>query len=204
MKFFFKLLLIIYIIFILNRIKKQKGGYKNKTYQLFYLEESIKEQLIKNKDLIIENIDTDHLKGVNYINNIKIPLTFPLYLVNYIDKQNKIKTLDYNFIGKITNNRDWINKYNKGNSLIKKSLNGRKKNLGYNIDEKYYKILCKSKFTLTPVGDCNWSYRFFEAILCLSIPILEDNSKDIFCKDYFYFYDNEKHIYSKKKCIKQL
>ena len=41
------------------------------TYQLFYLENSIKEQLIKNKDLIIENIDTDHLKGVNYINNIK-------------------------------------------------------------------------------------------------------------------------------------
>ena len=45
-------------------------------------------------------------------------------------------------------------------------------------------------------------HRFFEAILCLSIPILEDNSKDIFYKIIFIFMIM-KNIYSKKS-IKQL
>ena len=40
--------------------------------------------------------------------------------------------------------------------------------------------MSKSKFTLTPTGGCPWSYRFFEAIMCLSIPILENNSNDIY------------------------
>jgi hypothetical protein len=37
--------------------------------------------------------------------------------------------------------------------------------------------------------------------MCLSIPILENNSNDIFIKDYFYFYDNDDHIYDKDKAI---
>ena len=33
------------------------------------------------------------------------------------------------------------------------------------------------------------------------IPILENNSNDIYAKDYFYYYDNDKHIYNKEKAI---
>ena len=46
------------------------------------------------------------------------------------------------------------------------------------FDQFYYKILCRSKFTLCPAGDSNWSMRFYEAIACKSIPILQ--SEDCF------------------------
>jgi hypothetical protein len=175
----------------------------NETYQLFYLKKSINE-LLENKVLcktIIKSIKEDHLKGCNYINNIKIPLTFPIYILNYTNTLKKEKIYDYNFIGTINNNRMWIKKYNNNNSIIENSNYGRDILKKYEIDNKYYNILSKSKFTLTPTGDCNWSYRFFEAIMCLSIPILENNSCDIYMKDYYYFYDSDIHIYDKNKAI---
>ena len=57
-------------------------------------------------------------------------------------------------------------------------------------DNNYYNVLLKSKFVLCPSGDFNWSYRFFESILCGAIPIVE---KD--CNAYdgfkFYFFKNK-------------
>ena len=41
------------------------------------------------------------------------------------------------------------------------------------FDEPYFKILSRSKFTLCPAGDCPWSMRFYEAIMCKSIPIVK-------------------------------
>lgn len=164
-------------------------------YQLFYLKKALIELDIKECD-----IDIDHKLGVNYINKIKYPITFPLYLKDYISGLNKNKTIEYNFIGTITDKRKWIKKYDGKNSLIKHSSKGRSTEK-YNIDREYYDILSKSKFTLTPTGDCPWSYRFFEAILCLSIPILENDSDDIYCKDYHFLYDKDTHVYDIDKAI---
>jgi len=163
-------------------------------YQLFYLKKALQEANITNFDISI-----NHKVGINYINGVKYPLTFPLYLRDYISNLSKAKSIDYNFIGTITEKRKWIQKYNK-NSLIKNSNKGRTTQK-YQIDKEYYDILCKSKFTLTPTGDCPWSYRFFEAILCFSIPILENNSDDIYCNDYFFYYDNDTHIYDVDKVL---
>lgn len=41
------------------------------------------------------------------------------------------------------------------------------------FDEEYFRIMCRSRFTLCPAGDASWSMRFHEAILCRSIPVLE-------------------------------
>jgi len=175
----------------------------NETYQLFYLKHAINELLNDvDNNITMNKITIDHKNGCNNINNKIIPVTFPLYILNYLnnlDKQKKI--YDYNFIGTISKKREWVNKYKKSNSVIKKNNYGRNKDTKYNIDEDYYNILCKSKFTLAPTGDCPWSYRFFEAIMCLSIPILENNSNDIYAKDYFHYYDNEEHIYNIEKAI---
>lgn len=38
----------------------------------------------------------------------------------------------------------------------------------------YFRILRSSQFTLCPPGDAPWSMRFFEAIMCRSIPIVSD------------------------------
>jgi len=130
-------------------------------------------------------------------------LTFPMYILNYTSLIMKEKTIDYNFIGTITSKRKWIEKYT-NNSVIKQSSYGRDKNKKYEIDEDYYNTISKSRFTFTPTGDCPWSYRFFEAIMCLSIPILENNSNDIYMNNYFFFFDKDKHIYQKNKAIENL
>ncbi len=41
-------------------------------------------------------------------------------------------------------------------------------------DENYYLIMSNSEFVLCPSGDFVWTYRFFEAILCGAIPIVEE------------------------------
>jgi hypothetical protein len=177
----------------------------NEKLQLFFLKKAINEILAFCKEdketAIVEKlqIEIDHMKGVNYINTLQHPLTFPLYIKNHIARLDKTKSLDYNFIGTVTEHRNWITKYTGHNTIIKNSNNGRNPAIKYNIDEEYYDILSKSKFTLTPTGECPWSYRFFEAIMCFSIPILEQNSQDIFMKDYFFYYDNDTHMYLEEK-----
>lgn len=44
------------------------------------------------------------------------------------------------------------------------------------FDEHYFRTMCLSKFTLCPGGDQNWSMRFYEALMCKSIPILLDRA----------------------------
>jgi hypothetical protein len=40
------------------------------------------------------------------------------------------------------------------------------------FDKNYYQRMCESKFTLCPSGDSFWSMRFYEALMCKSIPIV--------------------------------
>ncbi|MEI7977946.1 MAG: exostosin family protein [Bacteroidota bacterium] len=55
------------------------------------------------------------------------------------------------------------------------------------FDEEYFKELANSKFVLCPSGDCVWSYRFFEAILCGAIPIVEQHCEAYNGFTYFTF-----------------
>ena len=43
-------------------------------------------------------------------------------------------------------------------------------------DQDYYSTLGRSAFTLCPDGDFIWTYRFFEAALCGSIPVIQNKS----------------------------
>ena len=38
----------------------------------------------------------------------------------------------------------------------------------------YFAALCRSEFALCPAGDRPWSMRFFEAVMCRSIPVVSD------------------------------
>ena len=172
----------------------------NENYQLYYLKQAINEvHEIFPGELVLR---TDHYNGCNYINGVKYPIIFPLYLKNYTSELNRTKSVDYNFIGTIIDKRSWVYKYKTLKSVIKESSKGRDPEQKYNIDPEYYITLSKSKFTLSPTGDCPWSYRFFEAIMCMSIPIVEKNSNDIYKKDYFYYYVNDEHIYREDMAIK--
>ena len=60
------------------------------------------------------------------------------------------------------------------------------------FDENYFKTMKKSKFTLCPAGDRNYSMRFYEALMCKSIPIVNSINETFRSKaesklDYKYF-----------------
>jgi hypothetical protein len=37
----------------------------------------------------------------------------------------------------------------------------------------YFETMCQSKYVLCPAGDSPWSFRFYETLMCKSIPIVE-------------------------------
>jgi len=45
------------------------------------------------------------------------------------------------------------------------------------FDENYFSVMLSSKFCLCPAGDQPWSMRFFEALMCKTIPILAHKSE---------------------------
>jgi hypothetical protein len=37
----------------------------------------------------------------------------------------------------------------------------------------YFGKMCQSKYILCPIGDAEWSFRFYETLMCKSLPIVE-------------------------------
>ncbi len=85
--------------------------------------------------------------------------------------------------------------------LITATTRGRKFP-GKSWDEEYYAHMASSKFVLCPSGDagCPWTYRFFEAMLCGAIPIVETVTP---AYEPFYFLTKDDgqsdFIYSREK-----
>lgn len=66
-------------------------------------------------------------------------------------------------------------------------------------DERYYTNMCKSKFCLCPGGDKKWSMRFYEALMCKTIPIVHEKnnfhrSKAESKLGYKYYLSSDKHF----------
>lgn len=57
------------------------------------------------------------------------------------------------------------------------------------FDLNYFNILLRSKFVLCPAGDFEWTYRFYEAVLCGAIPVIEKHSKAY--EGYIFRYFND-------------
>ena len=177
------------------KTRKLRKDKINNRYQDIYLKSYIKEMGNNSKAVI----KTDHHKGLSYINGKPWRVIFPPSLINFILDIPKTKVKEYCFIGNLTKDREWVKDFASSDSIIR-STNQTKYNRA-RYDRRYYKDICKSKFTLCPVGNCPWSYRFFEAIMCFSIPIMEKNSTDRFYKDYFYYTVGEDHVYSFKDAL---
>jgi predicted secreted protein len=69
------------------------------------------------------------------------------------------------------------------------------------FDENYYNILCASQFTLCPAGDQMWSMRFYESLMCKSIPIVNKIEETYRTEDEseinykFYYADDPNIVY---------
>lgn len=67
------------------------------------------------------------------------------------------------------------------------------------LDIDYYITLCLSKFSLCPAGDQHWSMRFFESLMCKTIPIVQRKDETFRTKeesilDYKFYYSDEENI----------
>lgn len=79
-------------------------------------------------------------------------------------------------------------------------------------DHEYYKTMLNSQFVLCPRGNYVWTYRFFEAMFCGAIPIVEEQSP---AYDGYIYYDMTQSIsgmkwtqeivnYNYSQCVKNL
>lgn len=58
----------------------------------------------------------------------------------------------------------------------KAEKNNQSKKVQYRViseNKEYFETMCQSKYVLCPAGDAPWSFRFYETLLCKSIPIVE-------------------------------
>ena len=65
------------------------------------------------------------------------------------------------------------------------------------LDPTYLDVVCRSAATLAPAGDNAWSRRFYEAILCCSVPIVQRpehagrTPRDLTLGYFYHVYDPE-------------
>lgn len=63
----------------------------------------------------------------------------------------------------------------------------------------YFEAMCQSRFCLCPAGDNKWSFRFYEVLMCESIPIMESGHHiyrtvaEGSINYYYYLYDTPHH-----------
>lgn len=114
-----------------------------------------------------------------FINGKEYSLVFPRFILNI--KEEKI--IDKIFVGLITDSREKFLKNFSGACIIS-SISGRVEGVKEK-DLTYFRMMARSFFSICPNGDFVWTYRFFEAILCRCIPIIEQE-----CKLYkgYHFY----------------
>lgn len=142
-------------------------------------------------------VEIDHRRGLCSHNEVGVvPIVFPMSMVRKIQRMPKIKTTDYAFRGMITPHREWILKY----TNVAASDYGRNPRTKYTFDEFYYGNLCRARFGISPTGDCPWSYRFLESIMCHAIPVLSDTEEDVFSDNFHFYRDSEKKDYDANKC----
>lgn len=167
---------------------------KYKFLQEYFFATALEEVQLPN-----ETIKIDHYHGRCWSPETDwIPLVFPEKILTFVESLPKEKSRDYFFRGFISANRDWLRQY----SGCEYSDYGRKSKTKFHIDEDYYSSMSSARFGLAPVGDCPWSYRFFEAVMCHSIPILGKKDQDIFSEEYHFDRDGSEHEFNPESCLK--
>ena len=150
----------------------------------FDIKIGIKNGIPELKDVVKIN----HNKPETSINNIVKPLFFPKTLIKKCNEFNHIKSDKIYFRGLLTNKRhnsfSILTNKTKHEIICESTMNGREFPIK-SFDIEYYENMSKYQFVFCPDGDFTWSYRFFESIMCGSIPIIE-NESEIF-KGFFYY-----------------
>lgn len=110
---------------------------------------------------------------------------------NFINDNNSIESFSEKMLKLLFDflNIDYSFKNKIGSVLVLSSNHGRNFPIK-SWDENYYNNNLNSKFVLCPSGDFIWTYRFFEAIICGAIPVVEEYCPLYEGFKFYYFNDN--------------
>ena len=130
-----------------------------------------------------------YYNDINELNHSKI---YDYCFIGSINSNRQARQWVINFAKThFTENSIFINTDNDPNWQVLGTFDKSKTNVGYcpknmpdnqskkvqyrvvseNID--YFEKMCQSKFVLCPAGDSTWSFRFYETLMCSSVPIVE-------------------------------
>lgn len=139
--------------------------------------------VVESNNAKVAKVKISHTDPTIEIGNNKRPLLFSEGVFDYCRKMwDKERKIDYLFIGLITPERkDILTRFQKrvGSIHLRDKIVITDSEKGRQFPEKawddeYYQMMSRAKFVLCPNGDFVWTYRFFEAILCGAIPIIQD------------------------------
>jgi hypothetical protein len=172
------------------------------------------------EDAYKERYNTKDLSGYP----ISCSPPYAIFANSYVSEMkelNREKKYDYVFIGSIKSNysaRAWVlefkERYFTRNSVFINTDEGggfcprnhtysQSRESQYRIIKEnlsYFQTMASSKFVLCPGGDAPWSFRFYETLLCGSIPIVESwhhtyRTPEEASIKYKFILKDEPHIY---------
>jgi hypothetical protein len=150
----------------------------------------------------------DHKLGFNYIKGIQLDIKFPISYVKKINLLSHEKIYKYVFKGttfykKATIKReDFLTPYYTDDNLIISTDIGLTRKNKAEFDTSFYQLMCNGYYCLAPNWGGNlwdhddaWTYRFIEATLCKSIPIVfrETPLGKRFTNDIFFLWNDKSH-----------
>lgn len=141
-------------------------------YRPTFKQDSLFIEALHEAGIAHKGVKIDHENAICYNGNTRYKIVFPLRLIKLTKSISTNKKYKYCFVGIMTAHREWVEVFNGEGNYIKFTNKGRLISKD-SFDLEYYQVLAKTQFTLCPRGDYLWSYRFFEAIICHSIPIVE-------------------------------
>ncbi len=159
----------------------------------YHMEEALKEKNLNSNMAVCqppvalfskkycEDIDKlDHTKIYDYcfIGSINTNPVARQWVIEFAKKNftnnsifiNTDNTPDWNKLGSFDHSNENL-------GYCPKSMpNNQSKNVQYRVVSEnifYFETMCQSKFVLCPAGDAPWSFRFYETLMCKSIPVVE-------------------------------
>jgi len=153
----------------------------------------------------INNLDHDKKYNYCFIGSINSCYEKRKWVIDFAKKYFTVNSIFIN----TDNNPDWklLGEYdysNKGLGFCPKNhIDSQSKSSQYRTVKDnlfYFQTMCQSKFTLCPAGDSPWSFRFYETLICKSIPIVENKNHTYRTKEEsdinyeFILANNIKHI----------
>ena len=100
------------------------------------------------------------------------------WVINFAKKHFTVNSIFINS----DNDPNWVSlgPFDYTNKILgycpKNQYDNQSKNIQYRVvkeNMEYFENMCKSKFCLCPAGDSSWSFRFYETLMCKSIPLVE-------------------------------